>query len=482
MNSPSVIKGPPQKVRRIIEGWILSDLSIFRNAMDSERLTAALMRRISGKVCLDHESLAAASWDFGRVAECRPSIVVWPVNTDDVVAIVQIAREARTTLAIRGAGHSQGGQALSRGGIVIHTEQLCRIDAFNATEGTITAEAGMLWNDLVNTVMQHSLLPVVMTDHLKVTLGGTLAIGGVGPASFRSGAQIDSCEGLEVVLGTGEVVWLSATQQPRLFEHVLGGLGQFGVVTKVRLRLRTAPRRIRSYYLVYDQVDTLLRDARLLMRREDVHLLSGYALPKPSPVAGSSYGFVLTASTEIDDTSSHGALSIVEGTDPRTSSYEVMTMRDCLARLDSTFASYRRSAEHNVVRPWVEHFLPISAVPQFVEFAAKQFPTVPLLIWPMQTASFRRTMLRLPAVEEVALVGILCWQQSSELPKVLPRLKKVDTQGVMLGGTRYLSGWLEFDRERWRQHFGAERWQEIIGLQRQCDPDNLFRFWERTAN
>ena len=39
------------------------------------------------------------------------------------------------------------------------------------------------------------------------------------------------------------MVWLSPQQQPQLFHHVLGGLGQFGVVTRVKLRLRPAATR-----------------------------------------------------------------------------------------------------------------------------------------------------------------------------------------------------------------------------------------------
>jgi cytokinin dehydrogenase len=447
--------------------------------MDAKRLAEVLTRRISGKVCLDHESLTAASRDFGGVAERMPSVVAWPATTEDVAAIVQTARETRTALAVRGAGHSQGGQALSRDGIVMRTERLCAVDNFDIATRTITAGAGILWRDLVNTVMPHGLLPVVMTDHSKVSLGGTLAVGGIGPASFRSGAQIDHCEGLEVVLGTGETVWLSDAQQPDLFAHVLGGLGQFGVVTKARLRLRSAPRRIRSYHLVYSRVEALLRDARQLMARDNVAMLSGYALPKARSVGDSTHDFVLTVSTEIDNLSPHPAQSVIGGTNPLTWSDEVTTMHDYLARLEATFAAYRRSPEQNIARPWVEHFLPVTAVPQFVEFLTRQFPTTPLLIWPMRTTGFRRPMFRLPAVDEVTLVGLLCWQHYSELPAFLPQLQLVDTRGVTLGGARYLSGWLGFDRERWRQHFGAERWQKIIGLQRECDPDSLFRLWDR---
>lgn len=448
--------------------------------MDSERLTKTLAQRIAGKVCADHESLLDASRDFGGVAESRPRVVVWPESTEDVVAVVRTARETKSSLAVRGAGHSQGGQALVRAGIVIQTQRLNGIEVFSEAESSITAGAGLLWSDLVDTVIPRNRLPTVITDNLEVTLGGTLAVGGVGPASFRHGAQIDHCLGLEIVLGTGEVVCLSAEQQPGLFRHVLGGLGQFGVVTKVTLRLRDAAHLIRTHDLAYDNVEPFLADARQLMAREAVHLLSGFALPNENPIAGSSHYFVLAASAEMDRIPPRDERHFVEGLSPDSRSVEDLTTRAYLDRLQATFEAYPRPTDRRFAHPWVEHFLPISAVPDYLEAVTARFPTDVLLLWPMRTAILRQPMLRLPAAEDVVLVGILCSLRPSDLGDVLPRLRYVDKLGTELGGKRYLSGWLEFDINRWRQHYGAERWKEITSLQRRCDPDHLFRLWERT--
>ena len=151
--------------------------------MDIDRLTTTLQERVTGEVCFDHESLVGASWDFGGVAESKPQVVVWPENADDVIAIVGTAPEMKTWLSVRGAGHSQGGQALNRGGIVIQTQRLNRIQAFSETDRWITADAGMLWSDLVGTTAEHDLLPPVLTDQLKVEYADGLA-GTVRPAGL----------------------------------------------------------------------------------------------------------------------------------------------------------------------------------------------------------------------------------------------------------------------------------------------------------
>jgi len=321
-----------------------------------------------------------------------------------------------------------------------------------------------------------------MTDNLKVTLGGTLAVGGVGPASFRLGAQIDHCLGLEVVLGTGERVWFSEEHQPRLFHHVLGGLGQFGVVTKVRLRLRPAASFIRSHFLTYDSVETFLADAQQLMAREAVHWLSGFGVPKEHQVAGSiRHYFVLAVSEKTDQIPPRDQLQIVDGMSAAVRSQVNVTTPDYLARLEAVFEGYQRPAESNLAHPWVEHFLPISTVPEYVKVVSTKFPTDLLLLWPMRTASFQQPMFCLPGVDDVVLVGILCSRRHPDLAEVLSQLRNVDELGIALGGKRYLSGWIDFDGDRWCQHYGVERWKEITSIQRECDPDGLFRLWERAT-
>jgi cytokinin dehydrogenase len=82
------------------------------------------------------------------------------------------------------------------------------------------------------------------TDYLHVTVGGTLSNAGVGGQTFRHGPQISSVLQLEVVTGKGEIVTCSASKQPELFFAVLGGLGQFGIITKARILLVPAPQKV----------------------------------------------------------------------------------------------------------------------------------------------------------------------------------------------------------------------------------------------
>lgn len=45
--------------------------------------------------------------------------------------------------------------------------------------------------------------------------------------------------------GKGELVTCSREQDSELFHGVLGGLGQFGIITRARIALESAPQRVR---------------------------------------------------------------------------------------------------------------------------------------------------------------------------------------------------------------------------------------------
>jgi FAD/FMN-containing dehydrogenase len=43
---------------------------------------------------------------------------------------------------------------------------------------------------------------------------------------------------------------------------------------------------------------------------------------------------------------------------------------------------------------------------------------------------------------------------------------------IQLGGKRYLSGWVDFDHDRWRAHFG-DQWLQFVQWKRFFDPKGV---------
>jgi len=84
--------------------------------------------------------------------------------------------------------------------------------------------------------------------------------------------------------GRGETVTCSKELNADLFDAVLGGLGQFGVITRARIALEPAPARARWVRLVYTDFATFTADQERLVRP-----LPGGAFGPMSYVEGSVF-------------------------------------------------------------------------------------------------------------------------------------------------------------------------------------------------
>ncbi|KAL6858782.1 hypothetical protein ACP4OV_017784 [Aristida adscensionis] len=221
----------------------------------------------------------AAARDFGGLVSVRPAAVVRPASADDVArAIRAAALTPHLTVAARGNGHSVAGQAMAEGGLVLDMRALalCRRPQMQLVRpacgggGAALADVpgGALWEEVLHWgVSNHGLAPASWTDYLRLTVGGTLSNGGVSGQSFRYGPQVSNVAELEVVTGDGECRVCSPSSHPDLFFAVLGGLGQFGVITRARIPLHPAPQRVRWTRVVYASFAEYAADAERLVRR-----------------------------------------------------------------------------------------------------------------------------------------------------------------------------------------------------------------------
>ncbi|MCA9706872.1 MAG: FAD-binding protein [Myxococcales bacterium] len=236
----------------------------------------------------DPELRAAAAVDFGDIVHEAPAYVAQPRSTEDVAEVVRFARAAGLRVAARGVGHSAGGQAQVAGGIVIRMDGLQTLHAVDPQGRWCSADAGLRWRELMAALVPRGLTPPVVTDWLDLSLGGTITAGGVGCQSFRRGLQTDAVEAMTVVTGTGAIVECSATAEPELFDAVRGGLGQYGIVTRVRMALGPAPAAATLDHLVFDDVGRLLDAAEALASDDGVDGLLAHAVPnRPAELARS---------------------------------------------------------------------------------------------------------------------------------------------------------------------------------------------------
>jgi FAD/FMN-containing dehydrogenase len=77
-----------------------------------------------------------------------------------------------------------------------------------------------------------------------------------------------------------------------------------------------------------------------------------------------------------------------------------------------------------------------------------------------------------PTGEYLMGFGILPAVPRQFLEETLPRLNQASQAAVMVGGKRYLSGWVQFDVTQWKAHYG-DLWPTVAALKRKYDPKGI---------
>src|SRR5512132_878312 len=164
---------------------------------------------------------------FFKGFDRRPLAVTVVAGVDDVARAVDFARDNRLELAVRSGGHSRSGYGTSEGGLVID------LSAMNSVE--VDADGKTAWVETGATAGQYT---TATAEHGLVTgLGGITLAGGIGFLVRQSGLTIDNLLAADVVTADGQLVRASEDSEPDLFWAIRGGEGNFGVATRLQLRL-----------------------------------------------------------------------------------------------------------------------------------------------------------------------------------------------------------------------------------------------------
>lgn len=131
------------------------------------------------------------------------------------------------------------------------------------------------WYEVLRETLRYGLTPRSWTDYLHLTVGGTLSNGGVSGQAFLHGPQISNVYELDVVTGQGELLTCSEALNPQLFFAVLGGLGQFGIITRARIAVERAPKRVRWMRLIYAEFEEFRKDQEMLIMSNIVNGAAG---------------------------------------------------------------------------------------------------------------------------------------------------------------------------------------------------------------
>jgi cytokinin dehydrogenase len=333
----------------------------------------------------------------------------------------------------------------------------------------VVVDAGATWSEVVAVTLQDGLTPPVLPDYLDLSVGGTLVVGGIGGTTAACGSVSDNVLALEVVTGHGETVLCAAGDE--LFDAVLAGLGQAGVITRATLQLVAAPRWVRRCTLAYPDLPSMLGDARSLLGR--FHVVQGAILPAP----GGGFAFGLDVARWFDaeppdDRSLLAGLSDDGGRREATTT----TYRAFLGRLAPLETALRANGQWSLPHPWLMTFVGDAQVESVVgselerlDPAADLGPLGQLALSPLRRAAISSPLLRLPDEE-------LSWAFNFvRLPANGDASCLVDANAAAYariragGGTLYPVSALPLSPADWKEHFG-EAFDRLEAAKRRFDP------------
>lgn len=451
-----------------------------------DRLYRPLVDAIEGVVYTSDQFEAHHLTNYGNIHHWTPRFVVFPRSAADVSAVMRFAAEHDLFVSTRGAAHSQSELAISKGGILLEMKAMNAIGEVDEQGLTVDLEGGVVWRDLAHHLKRWDLTPRVLTNNLGVTVGGTLSVAGIGVASFRYGSQGDNVEELDVVTADGELRTCGPDRDADLFWSVIAGLGQIGVITRAKLKLRKTKRMTRTYYLLYDDIRAFMKDSIFAMDCGKWDHLESWASACPQgtkPINGKRavfakwfYPFHLTV--EYDEGDEPDDAKMLEGLTPYDNLYTDDTPTiDFLERMVVVFELWKKAGTWDYMHPWMETVLPWETAADYIEQVLPDLPPGLLigghiLLWPAKgTVSNSRLFMR-PEGENLIGFGILPAVPQRYWPAVEPLLDNASKLSVLMGGKRYLSGWINFELDDWKLHFG-DRWEAFCEAKRTYDPRGI---------
>lgn len=211
--------------------------------------------------------------DAGGLSQGMPHGVVRATSTAQVAVLLRQAQKHGVPVTARGGGLTTEGESVAYGGVLLDMTGMSRVLRVDPERMEARVQGGIFWHGFAEVLRRQGLDYLSAPLNFTSSVGGTLGVGGIDVNSPRLGCSADQAVALQVVTPTGEIVECSEEENRDLFERVLLGYGQFGVITEATMRVRPFTP-ISMHYLYYPDLRTAIEDLQWLVR-EDASDYSG---------------------------------------------------------------------------------------------------------------------------------------------------------------------------------------------------------------
>jgi len=203
----------------------------------------------------------------------QPDAVAFPGSTQEVVRLVQWARQHKVPLIARGAGTGlSGGAVAEHGGVIVEFSRMNRVVEVDEVGRGAVVQPGvvnLVFDEMVKT--KGLYFPPDPASGRVATIGGNIAENAGGPHCFKYGVTTNYVTGLEVVLADGRLVQMGghALDYPE-YDFVglmTGSEGTLGLITEASVRLIRHTPAIQTLMVAFDSVEEAGRAVSAIIAR-----------------------------------------------------------------------------------------------------------------------------------------------------------------------------------------------------------------------
>lgn len=224
------------------------------------------LRRVLGEALVFGE---AVKEDFSHdempiYGKFDPEAVCFPSSTEEVAEVMRICCEECVPVTVRGAGTGLvGGCVPLCGGLVLSTERMNSILAYDMNNLTVTIQPGVLLRDLAADALAHGLMYPPDPGEKTSTVGGNVSTNAGGMRAVKYGVTRDYVLAMTVVLPSGEVLKLGkavckTSSGYSLLHLMIGSEGTLGVITELTLKLIPKPIMDVSLLLPFEEISAAI--------------------------------------------------------------------------------------------------------------------------------------------------------------------------------------------------------------------------------
>ena len=223
---------------------------------------AELAAVVGGEYCLTEPGdLRTYECDGLDALRVRPRVVVLPATTDEVAAVVRIARRYGMPVVPRGSGTGLSGGALpAEGCLLVVLSRMKRILAIDLENRRMRVQPGVINLDVTRAIAALGYYYAPDPSSMSVcSIGGNIAENSGGAHCLKYGFTVNHVVAATIVLADGSVVEIGAPAVDPLgydlMAAVVGSEGLVGIVTEAVVRILRTPRTTRTLFATFPSTD-----------------------------------------------------------------------------------------------------------------------------------------------------------------------------------------------------------------------------------